>query len=40
MTKKYIIKNYTDLANPILGTGSWNTPLPVQHAKFITDKTK
>jgi len=28
------------LANPILGKGVWNTPLPVENAKFITDLTK
>jgi hypothetical protein len=28
------------LANPILGKGVWNTPLPVENAKFITDSTK
>lgn len=36
----HILQHIGNIANPLLGTGVWNTPLPVQHSTFISNKSK
>jgi hypothetical protein len=38
--KSPLTQHIGNIANPLLGKGVWNSPLPVQHSTFISNKSK